>query len=297
MICRRCKAAIPEDVVFCPFCGTPQEVAQEVAAEEAVTKALDNEPVEEAEVIAVEVPSQPAAAAPASAAEPAPAPAAEPVAEPAPAPAAEPVAQAAPAPAAESVAQAAPVQPTPAPNSIEEAMSDEDETAAPVDAPGADPAYTAAAVAAAAVNNQQQAQWQQQQAQQAQWQQQQAQQQAQWQQQQAWQQQQQQAQWQQQAYYQQPYAGPAPASPAEKSKVAAGLLGIFLGGLGIHKFYLGMTKPGLIMLLVTLIAGIITFGLAAVAMEVIGIIEGIMYLTKSDQEFYYTYVVGKKEWF
>jgi TM2 domain-containing membrane protein YozV len=180
-------------------------------------------------------------------------------------------------------------------------MSDEDETAAPVDAPGADPAYTAAAVAAAAVNNQQQAQWQQQQAQQAQWQQQQAQQQAQWQQQQAWQQQQQQAQWQQQqqqqAYYQQPYAGPAPASPAEKSKVAAGLLGIFLGSLGIHKFYLGMTKPGLIMLLVTLIAGIITFGLAAVAMEVIGIIEGIMYLTKSDQEFYYTYVVGKKEWF
>ena len=64
-----------------------------------------------------------------------------------------------------------------------------------------------------------------------------------------------------------------------KSKMVAGLLGIFLGSLGIHNFYLGFTKKALIQLLVTLIGGVITCGVAAVAMEVWGLIEGIFYLT------------------
>lgn len=103
----------------------------------------------------------------------------------------------------------------------------------------------------------------------------------------------------QQQYYQQPYQQqpvyPQPAAPgvAQKSKVAAGLLGIFLGALGIHKFYLGYTKAGVIMLLVSLL----TLGIGAVVMEIIGLIEGIMYLTKSDQDFYVTYELNEKQWF
>ncbi len=79
----------------------------------------------------------------------------------------------------------------------------------------------------------------------------------------------------------------------EKSKIAAGLLGIFFGALGVHKFYLGMKKPALIMLLVSLF----TFGVGAAVFEVIGIIEGIIYLTMSDEQFNNTYVIGQKEWF
>lgn len=78
-----------------------------------------------------------------------------------------------------------------------------------------------------------------------------------------------------------------------KDKLVAGLLAIFLGTLGIHKFYLGYTKSGVIMLLVS----IFTFGVGASVMAVIALIEGILYLTKSDAEFYQTYVQNNKEWF
>lgn len=81
--------------------------------------------------------------------------------------------------------------------------------------------------------------------------------------------------------------------PDSKSKIAAGLLAIFLGTLGIHKFYLGYTKAGIIMLLVSLL----TFGIGLMVMAVIALIEGIMYLTKSDWDFYNIYVVGEKQWF
>ena len=103
----------------------------------------------------------------------------------------------------------------------------------------------------------------------------------------------------QQAYQQQTYAQPAnpyaqtTPGAATKNKIAAGLLAIFLGALGIHKFYLGYTTQGVIMLLVSLF----TFGFGAAVMEVIGIIEGIMYLVKTDEDFYYTYELGNKPWF
>jgi TM2 domain-containing membrane protein YozV len=77
------------------------------------------------------------------------------------------------------------------------------------------------------------------------------------------------------------------------NKIVAGICGILFGAIGIHKFVLGMTSPGLIMLLVSLL----TCGVGAVIMFPIGFIEGIIYLTKSDADFYRTYVVGKKEWF
>lgn len=79
---------------------------------------------------------------------------------------------------------------------------------------------------------------------------------------------------------------------AEK-KVAAGILGILLGSLGIHKFILGYTKEGVIMLLVS----VLSFGFLAWAIAIIGLIEGIIYLTKSDQDFVATYVTGRKGWF
>ena len=76
-------------------------------------------------------------------------------------------------------------------------------------------------------------------------------------------------------------------------KLAAGLLGIFLGSFGIHKFVLGYTKAGLIMLLVT----VLTCGVAGFVMGLIGVIEGIIYLTQTPQEFKATYLDGRKEWF
>ncbi len=83
----------------------------------------------------------------------------------------------------------------------------------------------------------------------------------------------------------------------ENKKMIAGILAIVLGGFGIHKFILGYQKEGIIMLVVTLVIGAITCGLAASAVWIIGLIEGIIYLTKTDKEFYDTYQVGRKPWF
>jgi TM2 domain-containing membrane protein YozV len=79
----------------------------------------------------------------------------------------------------------------------------------------------------------------------------------------------------------------------ESKKVLAGVLAILLGGLGIHKFVLGYTIPGVILLLVT----VLTCGIGSMITSIIGLVEGIIYLTKSDEEFVQTYQVGKKEWF
>lgn len=67
----------------------------------------------------------------------------------------------------------------------------------------------------------------------------------------------------------------------QKSKLAAGLLGIFLGGLGIHNFYLGFTTKAIIQLLVCIIGGIVTCGIAAIGIEIWGLVEGILILTGS----------------
>ncbi|MCC8069509.1 MAG: TM2 domain-containing protein [Ruminococcus sp.] len=83
----------------------------------------------------------------------------------------------------------------------------------------------------------------------------------------------------------------------EKSKVAAGLFALFFGALGVHKFYLGYTREGIITLLVTIIGGILTVGIASFVMGMIGLIEGILYLTKSDEDFKNTYVINKRPWF
>lgn len=71
------------------------------------------------------------------------------------------------------------------------------------------------------------------------------------------------------------------ANTQPRNRIVAGLLGIFLGGLGIHNFYLGFTNKALIQLLVCLVGGTVTCGLAAVAMVIWGIVEGVQILTGS----------------
>jgi len=87
-----------------------------------------------------------------------------------------------------------------------------------------------------------------------------------------------------------PYAQQPPV-PAEvnSKKILCGIMGIIFGGLGIHRFILGDTAGGIWRLLITLV----TCGLGSI----IGLIEGIIYLTKTDAEFYQTYMVEKKAWF
>jgi TM2 domain-containing membrane protein YozV len=89
--------------------------------------------------------------------------------------------------------------------------------------------------------------------------------------------------------------------PASR-KVPAGILGLLLGQFGIHKFYLGMNRAGATMLLLTLAGWVLghilgIFGYLAGAMAVIGFVEGIIYLCKSDSDFYNTYIVRRQEWF
>ena len=80
-----------------------------------------------------------------------------------------------------------------------------------------------------------------------------------------------------------------PVGQQENKKIIAGVLAIVIGSLGVHKFILGYTKEGIIQIVIT----IATCGIGGI----VGLIEGIIYLTKSDEEFYQTYQVGKKGWF
>lgn len=87
----------------------------------------------------------------------------------------------------------------------------------------------------------------------------------------------------------------------DNKKILAGVLAIVFGQLGVHKFILGYQKEGIIMLVATVIGYatmcLIIGSFIVMAMVIIGLIEGIIYLTKSDEEFYNTYQVGKKPWF
>ena len=80
---------------------------------------------------------------------------------------------------------------------------------------------------------------------------------------------------------------------ADGTRVVAALCGIFLGFFGVHKFVLGLNTAGLIMLGVT----IATCGFGGLLMHSIGFIEGVIYLTASDEMFYQRYIIEKKEWF
>ena len=87
------------------------------------------------------------------------------------------------------------------------------------------------------------------------------------------------------------------ATEISNKKLAAGLTGVFLGAFGVHKFILGYTKPAVIMLVVSLAGGVVTCGVASFVMGVIGLIEGIIYLTKTTAEFQAEYIDAEKPWF
>ncbi|MBP1757286.1 MAG: hypothetical protein H6Q62_142, partial [Firmicutes bacterium] len=70
------------------------------------------------------------------------------------------------------------------------------------------------------------------------------------------------------------------AYPSDKNKIAAGILAILLGGLGIHKFYLGQIGMGILYIL---------FCWTSIP-SIIGLVEGIIYLTSTDEQFYTKYV-------
>lgn len=79
-------------------------------------------------------------------------------------------------------------------------------------------------------------------------------------------------------------------------KLIAGILAIVLGSFGEQKFFLVYTQQGILML----VGGVIGFfpcGFPAVPIEIVGMIEGILYLTKTDAEFVRTYLIGRREWF
>lgn len=75
----------------------------------------------------------------------------------------------------------------------------------------------------------------------------------------------------------------------ENKKIVAGVCALLIGSIGVHKFILGYSKEGIIQIILSVVScgilGIIPF------------IEGIIYLTKSDEDFYNTYQVGKRPWF
>ena len=91
-------------------------------------------------------------------------------------------------------------------------------------------------------------------------------------------------------------AGSGWREAANKDRVAAGVLGILLGGLGLHKFYLGYAKEGVIHLIIFFV-GMIPFFLGTLAISVVGLIEGIIYIAKTQEEFEETYIVNTRPWF
>ncbi|WP_411826951.1 TM2 domain-containing protein [Luteolibacter sp. AS25] len=93
---------------------------------------------------------------------------------------------------------------------------------------------------------------------------------------------------------------PPPAGQYSKEqtdkKLIGGILAIVLGAFGVHKFYLGYQKEGIIMLIVGVV-GLFICGFPTLAVGIVGLVEGILYLTKTDNEFVSTYVIGRKPWF
>ncbi len=76
----------------------------------------------------------------------------------------------------------------------------------------------------------------------------------------------------------------------QSCRVLAGVFGIVLGGLGVHRFIIGDVSGGIKRILLNFLCG---------AGGLIGLIEGIIYLTKSDEDFIETYQIPRKRkaWF
>jgi TM2 domain-containing membrane protein YozV len=73
----------------------------------------------------------------------------------------------------------------------------------------------------------------------------------------------------------------------ESKRIVAGILALVIGGLGVHKFYLGYTGAGILQIVLS------CFGIGGI----VALVEGIIYLTKTDEEFIQTYQIREKQWF
>lgn len=76
----------------------------------------------------------------------------------------------------------------------------------------------------------------------------------------------------------------------DNKRLAAGLLAIIAAPFGVHKFLLGFVKEGFFWLVLS----VITMGMLK---AFLGIVEGIIYLSKSDREFYSLYQIHHRKWF
>jgi TM2 domain-containing membrane protein YozV len=90
----------------------------------------------------------------------------------------------------------------------------------------------------------------------------------------------------------------AKLNPSHTTKqLLSGYCGIIFGAFGVHKFVLGYTPEAVIMLIVTLVGGYFTYGLTLIIMQIVGLIEGMIYLNKSHDEFVNTYFLNRQGWF
>jgi TM2 domain-containing membrane protein YozV len=86
------------------------------------------------------------------------------------------------------------------------------------------------------------------------------------------------------------------APKPEKNKIVAALLAFFLGGLGVHKFYLGYNGAGIAMALIS-IFGIILLAIPTAIIGLIAFVEFIIYLVTDDEDFQERYVENERPWF
>lgn len=84
-----------------------------------------------------------------------------------------------------------------------------------------------------------------------------------------------------------------PPEDITQKRIAAGILAILFGVFGVHKFYLGFTGAGIAMLLITLLSFFVLSPITAT----IGWIEGLLYLLKTDRDFFIDYELKRKSWF
>ncbi|CDN17305.1 MAG: hypothetical protein HRU34_20140 [Richelia sp.] len=80
-------------------------------------------------------------------------------------------------------------------------------------------------------------------------------------------------------------------------QILSGYAAIIFGGFGIHKFILGYTAEGILTLMISIIGGYFSYGFTFIIMQMIGLIEGMIYLSKNHEEFIHNYFMRKQGWF
>ncbi|MBN3959800.1 MULTISPECIES: TM2 domain-containing protein [unclassified Nostoc] len=86
-----------------------------------------------------------------------------------------------------------------------------------------------------------------------------------------------------------------PSHPTKQ--LLSGYCGIILGAFGVHKFILGYAAEGFIMLVISVVGGSFTYGIALLVMQLVGLVEGMIYLNQPPEKFVNTYFLKKQGWF